>query len=33
VLFHFLREISNVLVASKAGKRKRKRGDHDETNN
>jgi hypothetical protein len=32
VLFYFLREIPNVLVA-KAGSRKRKRGDHDETNN
>jgi hypothetical protein len=34
VLFYFLREITNVLV-EKAGsrKRKRKRGDHDETNN
>jgi hypothetical protein len=31
VLFHFLREIPNVLVA-KAGSRKRKRGDDDETN-
>jgi Ran GTPase-activating protein (RanGAP) involved in mRNA processing and transport len=30
VLFHFLREIPNVLVA-KAGSRKRKCGDHDET--
>jgi hypothetical protein len=29
VLFFFLREIPNVLVA-KAGSRKRKRGDHDE---
>jgi hypothetical protein len=31
VLFHFLREIPNVLV-EKAGSRKRKRGDDDETN-
>jgi Ran GTPase-activating protein (RanGAP) involved in mRNA processing and transport len=31
VLFHFLREMPNVLVA-KASSRKRKRGDHDETN-
>jgi hypothetical protein len=31
VLFHFFREIPNVLVA-KATSRKRKRGDHDETN-
>jgi hypothetical protein len=31
VLFHFLREIPNVLV-KKAGSRKRKRGHHDETN-
>jgi hypothetical protein len=31
VLFYFLREIPNVLVA-KAGSRKRKRGDDDETN-
>jgi hypothetical protein len=30
VLFYFLREIPNVIVA-KAGSRKRKRGDHDET--
>jgi hypothetical protein len=30
VLFHFLREIPNVLV-EKAGSRKRKRGDDDET--
>jgi hypothetical protein len=32
VLFHFLREIPNVLVAM-AGSRKHKRGDDDETNN
>jgi hypothetical protein len=31
VLFHFLREIPNVLM-EKAGSRKRKRGDDDETN-
>jgi hypothetical protein len=31
VLFHFLREIPNVLVV-KASSRKRKHGDHDETN-
>jgi hypothetical protein len=31
VLFYFLHEIPNVLVA-RAGSRKRKRGDHDETN-